>query len=154
MSDMDRAAVLRQAILGELRAADTQSRKELGESLAPGDKRTVWDGDTDLGHVLKTKPTLAWKVIDEAAFVRWVMDHHPDSIEVTYSVDERWQAAVLKTGKASEVDPETGEVVEVTPPGVALVKGASQLRVVASDEGKALASSILRGTPVLGAGDE
>ena len=152
--DMYRAAVLRKAILAELSAADDEARDDLRADLNPGDKRAVWDGGTKLGYVQMTEPKGSWTVIDWAAFGRWVEENVPDAIVVTQAINQVWQARVLRTGKAEVVDPETGEVREVTPAGVVLSTPAPQLRVAPTDECKARAVAILRGTPALGASDE
>ena len=156
MSDdaRERLAILQSGILSELKKLDGETREALRESLKPGYTSTVWDGDTDLGYVQVTKPKPAHGVVDGTALGRWVEEHCPEQIVVTHSVSETWLKEVLRTGVARYIDEETGEVIEVTPDGVALVKGAPQLRVVPTAEGKALASAILRATPALGAGDE
>lgn len=58
-------------------------RAEAGEHLDPGDKKAAKLPDGTTGaSILKTdpKPTTAWKVTDEGAFLLWVKEHRPTAI--------------------------------------------------------------------------
>ena len=72
-----------------------------------------------LGKVTKTRGRATPTVKDEAAFLRWVQDNHPEEIEPT--VRAAYRTKVLESAKVhgEAVDPSTAEVI----PGVELGQG-------------------------------
>src|SRR5215207_1147258 len=121
MSDHEalvRVAILQSAILHELQDADSETRDQLREILHNGgNKITVWDGKTELGHVRRNKPSVKWRVVDQNAY-----------------------QGLLQQG-GEWVDPATGEVHEVA--GVAEVETEGALVVEAADGAKSIARRLL-----------
>lgn len=138
--DIAKRALLEAAILGELAEANQQTREQLAEAgMEPGDKVTAGD----LGYVQITSPKPALKVVDWSELGKWIEDNAPDQGLVTkVEVSQYFVKKVLADG--GQWINADGEVLEV--PGLGVVAGASQLRVVPSDAAHETAREILGGS--------
>jgi hypothetical protein len=122
MTDIE-TALLRAAgldlIVKGFKAADTDNKAELAKGLLVGDRRGValpLDGQpvkvATVTHVNGSGPRPVAYVVDEAAFLAWVQENHPEALQTTIApwfVNQTLAAAV-----------KTGEVV----PGVELDQSA------------------------------
>ncbi|MGC4106070.1 MAG: hypothetical protein QM753_06905 [Thermomicrobiales bacterium] len=138
MADRELAAraILEKAILDELTEANADTRQQLaGSGIEPGDRVTV----RDLGHVLMTNPKPGRRVVDWAAFTRWVETYAPDQIITTVQISPGFIKRLTTAGEY--VDPESGEVL--VPDGLGTTVGTPQLRVDTTDVAKDVARGLL-----------
>lgn len=133
----DRAAVTRAvreaAILAALESAHGETRAEL--DLQPGERIKADDG---LGSVLRTEPRKVWKVVDAAAFSRWVEEHAPAQIITIRQVRDSFVKQMQRDGEYIDGN---GEVL--TPDGLGISAAPSQLRVSPSDAAHEAARALL-----------
>lgn len=135
--ELARKALGEKAILDAATELNIHTRDLLAQLMSRGSKITVFADDAetvDLGQVWVTNPKPAWKVTDQAAFLAWVAEHHPDAIVTQVTVSPAWTAALLKKGADAD---------GVEPDGITLVSGKPSLTVRPSDHAKALARSLV-----------
>lgn len=148
-TDDDTRAVLEAAVLKELKDRNDKTRARVQGTLKPGDRRTVWLDDTEIGAVSRNRATTAWVVDDRDAFTAWVAETYPEAIltVTTSSVVPAWEKELL----ASPVDQSTGEI----PPGLKQVTSTPGVVVKPNPTGSARAvAMLLGGIPELEAGDD
>lgn len=161
MTDRTAAAVLllQKAVLDELTGAHKDARSVLGDDMRPGDA-VAPDGPSglSLGRVRMDKPRTSATVVDEAAFIQWVVEHAPHQVETVQQVRPAFRRAVLaaKGVLPDQVDEATGEIVTVEPAaGVALTAAAQGVLVVTpSEDARILARVMVAGLPEQIAGAE
>ena len=153
MSSAHFDALLRAAILKVLTEINDEHRDDLRDSMDPGDRKTVYHDGEKIGQVLRTAPEKRWTIIDHTKFGQWVGEHCPDALVVTTTINDSWKRAVLRRGKVEVIDPETGEVREETPDGIALMAPASQLQVRPNERAEGLALTLLDGLKEVTSGD-
>lgn len=145
--DMDvlaRQAIAEKAVLEVAKTMHEETREAMAEVLRRGDKIQVWSPDetTDMGYVQMTKPKPAMKVTGPDELLAWVEKTYPDEVEefeevvVTRRVRPAFQQALVKAGGVTG----DGEVV----PGIEEVQVRPQLKVVVTEEAKALAVRSVR----------
>lgn len=127
-------AALEAAVIKELAARNKTTRAEVEKTLQPGDRKTAYIGDTEVGSVRLDRAKAGYRITDRDAFVAWVQEHHPDAIVMTPTVVPLWETALLK-------DPvsEDGEI----PPGIDWVEGRPTFVVTPNDEAAAVARTLL-----------
>jgi hypothetical protein len=119
------AAVKARVDVGLAEANKSTGVQKLGAELPDG---------TEVATVTLVSPAPAATVTDEAAFLAWVRQHHPDQVHarVVVEVREAFAKALLKemtaAGVAQWCDTETGEVHTV--PGVTMVGRRSYQRLL------------------------
>lgn len=131
----DTRAVLEAAVLKELEARNKKTREAVLGTLQPGDRRTVWLDDTEIGTVSRNRSGKGWSVTDRDAFTAWVAETYPEVIVTTRSVVPAWEKEFL----ADPVDKLTGEV----PPGLAERTSTPGVVVKPNDAGTARAIAAL-----------
>lgn len=147
MPSDDTRAVLEAAVLKELKDRNDATRARVLATLKPGDRRTVWLDDTEVGTVSRNRASTGWAVTDRDAFTAWVAENYPEAIVTTRSVVPAWERELL----ASPVDKVTGEV----PPGLEEKTSTPGVVVKPNDSAAAHALVLLDGgMPELGAGDD
>jgi len=142
----DTRAVLEAAVLKELKARNDATRARVQGTLKPGDRRTVWLDDAEIGTVSRNRPSTGWAVTDREAFTAWVAETYPEAIVTTRSVVPAWEKELLASG----VDKATGEV----PPGLEEKTSTPGVVVKPNATGTARAvEMMLGGLPELGSAD-
>lgn len=114
-------------IEAQLKKVQSGAKEKLSEDMVVEDRKTVQevlDGKpVKLGSVTYVKGRAAFKVTNEAAFLRWVEEHHPDAVEMKPTVPEWFVKNLLD---AEGFDPSTGEEVD----GIGLVEGDPYMRAL------------------------
>lgn len=104
------------------------------------DRTTVKDSQgAKLGTVSYAQGRTSAYVADDATFLAWVEENHPD--RMVRVVDPTWKTQLLSacTANGEPVDPSSGEVV----PGVEMTQGRPYVSVRGTSEGKALMSELM-----------
>ena len=128
--DLTRLALTVQVVKKKVEAADARVRELLSARLDAGERVPGRIGDQKIGAATRTEPKPAARITDGAAFRAWVREHRPEEIQTVESVNAAFEKSILKviTDCGGLPDPDTGEVVDV--PGVHIITGVPQLRVV------------------------
>jgi hypothetical protein len=131
--DLTRLALTVSVVKARVLEADAAVRERLSMMLDPGERVPGRIGDAKVGAATRTDPKPAARVTDGAAFRAWVKDNRPEEIVTVESVNAAFERSLLKviTDCGGLPDPDTGEVIDV--PGVQVVTGVPQLRVVPDD---------------------
>lgn len=132
--ELTRLALTVQVVKARVLEADAAVRERLAGMLDPGERVPGRIADTKIGAATRTDPKPAARITDSRAFREWVKANRPEEIVTVEAVNAAFEKAILKavTEAGGLPVPETGEVVDV--PGVQVVAGVPQLRVV-PDEG-------------------
>lgn len=138
-------ATLHEAIGEQLKEAKAELQAGLkAAKLESGTKQigaTLPDG-TEVAKISLVTPDPAATVVDDDAFVAWVIRHHPDNItrrfvtEVRPAFVKSMLAEMTAAGAPRWCDQETGEVHEV--PGVKLQPRAAYHRTTFGKDGRDL----------------
>jgi len=146
-TDDDTRAVLEAAVLKELTERNKKTRDRVQGTLQPGDRRTVWLDDVEIGTVSRNRPSKGWSVTDRDKFTAWVAETYPEVIVTTLSVVPAWEKEFL----TDPVDKVTGEV----PAGVEEKTSTPGVVVKPNAVGSARAiAMMLGGMPELDAGGD
>lgn len=157
--------VLQSAVAKLIKGEVDATRAEVAPTMNPGDRKTVYHGETDLGAVTMTKPTKTAVIADGAQFLAHVVEDHPSEIVMEWQLKPgvTWQevAATLAEfdeGLAADVvalvptvapayrtralkDAESGQPA----PGVELVAKAPVMQVRPAADANRLALALLGG---------
>lgn len=145
-------AVLRHAVLKELRDIDSDGRDTLADELAPGTKLTALLNGKPIGTVSKTLPKDKARVDDKYQVMAWASEHAPEMLHyritdmdaaikaleehapdlLTLDIPDHHMANVKRRAEAGE-----------TIPGVELVEGKPTLQI-RSEKARALAHDAIQ----------
>ena len=140
MTDREQLAdrlVRQKAILDVLREADSEARVEAASLYRPGSADA-----TPLGRVRMDKGRSSLRVVDWAAYTRWVREVCPENLIVMEQVNPALLKALERDG-GEWTDPATGELSQV--PGVGFTEAARRLVVTTTDVADEWAGSVLAG---------
>ena len=147
-----RLALLRKAVLDELRAVDLEARADLAAEMRPGDAVAAYIGEeVPLGRVRMDKPRTSARVVDQEALLAWCKRYAPEQVMTLEAIRPAFVDALTK-GKGilpERVDEATGEICpEMVADGIEVSTAARGiLNVTVSDEAKMLARVIVAGLP-------
>jgi hypothetical protein len=136
--EVARRAVLEKAILDQLRDGNNVTRDEARQLYEAGDADGVKVNGVTFGRVRRDKPRREWKIVDWAAFEKWVQANMPQAWIAIPQVDPGFRSTVLKHGQYIDVD---GVVLE--PDGIALVESDGNVVVVTTEAAETWALSVL-----------
>ena len=140
MTDREQLAdrlVRQKAILDVLREADSETRVEAASLYRPGSADA-----TPLGRVRMDKGRSSLRVVDWAAYTRWVREVCPEHLIVTEQVNPALLKALERDG-GEWTDPATGELSQV--PGVGFAESPRRLVVTTTDVADEWAWAVLAG---------
>ena len=150
--ELARRLVLQKSILDRLRDADAEDRSEARVEYQAGDADSVVVDGVEFGRVRRDRGRRSFKIMDYAAFDRWVRENVPSQWVAIEQVHPSFRAAILKTG---EYITEDGEVLY--PDGVEAFMSEGYLVVSPTDAASEWAAravgSQLQALPVVGESD-
>jgi hypothetical protein len=109
--DIARDLTVLKVLSERIREAKALLEQQARELMEPVDRMAVkMDGEL-LGTVTVTNGRRTARVVDDAAFLRWVKEHHPSEVHTVESVRPAFIGALLDASKGfgDAVDPVTGE---------------------------------------------
>lgn len=113
-----------------VKAADVEAKRRVLEEYGPGDRVEARVNKESIGTVSVAKGRESFKVVDDAAFLAWVEEHHPGEVETVKKVRDGFRKNI------GQVVKDTGEVPDgveptVGDPYVSVRKSAGQKQAFA-----------------------